>query len=215
MLNRSEQAILVHVARAALSAPEGSEVSFAGSSRREGDRARVPGLAELDPASVVFRPGAAFVTWHGTEGRLRGCIGTTEAKMPLVDAVARMAWSAGHRDPRFAPIRDDEASTLDVEISVLGPLEPVHAPWGDVTIGVHGLSVESDRARGLLLPQVAEERGWDVRTFLEATCQKAGLDKDAYGRPEVRVFRFPAQVFGQRAADLRSTRRHVDVESAE
>lgn len=200
MLNRSEQEVLLHVARSALLSPLGRAISLTDPNLPEGDALRVPGLDALDPASVLFKPGAAFVTWHGAGGMLRGCIGTTEAKVPLVDAVARMAWSAGHRDPRFEPIRDDEAPTLDVEISVLGPLEPVQAPWDDIAIGVHGLAVESEQAKGLLLPQVAEERGWDVTTFLEATCKKAGLGKDAYRDPEVRVFRFPAQVFGQMAA---------------
>ena len=99
-------------------------------------------------------------------------------------------------DPRFAAVTPDEAPGLSIEISVLGPLEPIdpHAP-GAVVVGRHGLVVEQQDHRGLLLPQVASERGWTVEEFLRQTSIKAGLPPDAWRR-DATVSRFTADVFG-------------------
>jgi AmmeMemoRadiSam system protein A len=153
-----------------------------------------------EPADVPTIPGlpeatGAFVTLK-KRGALRGCIGTLECRRTLPEEVARVAVSAAREDPRFEPVRPSELADLDVEVSVLGPLEPIdpHDPAA-IEIGRHGLVVEQGWRRGLLLPQVATEWGWDRETFLAHTCAKAGLPHDCW-RTGARVFRFAADVFG-------------------
>jgi AmmeMemoRadiSam system protein A len=138
----------------------------------------------------------AFVTLHlGVE--LRGCIGSLETDRPVTEVVERCAASAAREDPRFLPVTPAELDALDIEVSVLGPLEPLDPvdPAG-VEIGRHGLVVEQGSRRGLLLPQVATERGWDQETFLAQACAKAGLPADAW-RHGAHVCRFEALVFGE------------------
>ena len=142
-------------------------------------------------------PGAtgAFVTLK-RQGRLRGCIGTLECRRPLLEEVARVAVSAARKDPRFDPIGPAELDDLDVEVSVLGPLEEIDPrDPGGFEIGRHGLVVEHGHRRGLLLPQVATEWGWDRDQFLSQTCVKAGLPPDSWSRGAT-VYRFAAEVFG-------------------
>jgi len=87
----------------------------------------------------------------------------------------------------------EEASDLKVQLSILSPPQPISAEA--VEVGRHGLLVTMDGHRGLLLPQVAIERGWDRTTFLEQTCRKAGLPLDAW-RNGVTIEAFTAEVFG-------------------
>ncbi len=149
-------------------------------------------------------PMGAFVTIH-TSGELRGCLGRLETDRPLADNVAHLAGVVSDSDPRFAPLSISELGDTDIEISALTPEEEVH-DVSEIEVGRHGLIVERDPHRGLLLPQVATEHGWDRETFLDHTCLKAGLPKDAW-RLGVRILRFEAQVFGERdalSADARS-----------
>jgi AmmeMemoRadiSam system protein A len=134
------------------------------------------------------------VTVHH-RGELRGCIGHIEADQPLVRIVAQCAVSACSMDPRFRPVAAGELGDIDVELSLLGPLEPI-AGANDIEIGRHGLLVARDSRRGLLLPQVATEWKWDARTFLAQTCRKAGLPADAW-KAGASVWRFEAEVFGE------------------
>ena len=137
----------------------------------------------------------AFVTLK-RGGRLRGCIGTLECRGPLADEIARVAVSAALEDPRFEPLRASELDDLRIEVSVLGPLETIDPQDpAAIVIGSHGLVVEQGRRRGLLLPQVATEWGWDREQFLAQTCVKAGLEPVAW-RHGARVHRFTAIVFG-------------------
>jgi AmmeMemoRadiSam system protein A len=151
--------------------------------------AHVPG-----PSSVLDQPGGAFVTLHN-HGELRGCIGHIEASEPLGTVVPRCAVAAGTTDPRFPPITPTELEQLEIEISLLGPLEPITGPE-DIEIGRHGLVVEKGWQRGLLLPQVATEWNWDAEAFLSQTCHKAGLPKDAW-KHGAKIWRFDAEVFGE------------------
>jgi uncharacterized protein len=154
-----------------------------------GARIEAPAAMELPPAS------GAFVTLK-KHGELRGCIGTLECRSPLPEEVARVAVSAAREDPRFEAVRASELNDLDVEVSVLGPLEPIDPLDRDaIEIGRHGLVVEQGWRRGLLLPQVATEWGWDRETFLSQTCVKAGLPHDCW-RTGAKVYRFAAEVFG-------------------
>jgi AmmeMemoRadiSam system protein A len=135
-----------------------------------------------------------FVTLHET-GRLRGCIGHMEPDEPLVPSLIDAAIAACSRDPRFPPVRPDELARIAIELSILGPLEPV-ATLDDIEIGRHGLLVEQGPRRGLLLPQVAAERRGPAAVFVEQTCRKAGLSDQAWQRG-ARLWKFEAEVFGE------------------
>jgi len=145
-----------------------------------------------DPA--LTRPSGAFVTLK-KDGELRGCIGHIEAVEPLIDTVADMARAAALEDPRFPPVTAREEPDIHIEISVLSPITPC-PNLEDIEIGRHGLVVSHGPYRGLLLPQVAVEWGWDRETFLRHTCRKAGLPPDAYRRG-AKVYWFEAEVFGE------------------
>jgi uncharacterized protein (TIGR00296 family) len=109
--------------------------------------------------------------------------------------IVRCAVAACSRDPRFPPVTESELGEIELELSLLGPLEPI-ARADDIEIGTHGLVVEQGWHRGLLLPQVAIEWNWDRETFLAHTCQKAGLVNDAWKRG-AKLWRFSAEVFGE------------------
>lgn len=179
MFTEDQQRTLVEIARRAVA----RTVNGAGSGE-------VPSMPNLPQAT------GAFVTLK-RRGELRGCIGTLECRRSLPEEVARVAVSAAREDPRFEPVRPSELDDLDVEVSVLGPLEPIDPldPTA-IDIGRHGLVVEHGWRRGLLLPQVATEWGWDRETFLAHTCAKAGLPPDCW-RNGATVYRFAADVFGE------------------
>ena len=143
------------------------------------------------PSLRDLRAGA-FVTLRAG-GALRGCIGYPEPDLPLVEVVERCAVSAATSDPRFRPLSPAEWNTIDLELSVLGPIEPVN-DIQDVAIGRDGLIVESGRRRGLLLPQVAVEWKWDAPEFAAQTCIKAGLPRDAWQKG-ASLLKFEAEVF--------------------
>lgn len=113
----------------------------------------------------------------------------------LYRAVAESARAAAFADTRFPPLTQEEAPNLRVQLSVLSPLQSI-APEA-VEVGRHGLLVTRNGYRGLLLPQVATEHGWDQTTFLAQTCRKAGLPIDAW-REGATIEAFTAQVFGDK-----------------
>jgi AmmeMemoRadiSam system protein A len=144
-------------------------------------------------AGELARRAAAFVSLH-VSGALRGCVGHLEEDYSLVETVARCARLACTEDPRFPAVTPVEVDLLEVEISVLGPLERVGA-IGEIVVGRHGLLVEHNRRRGLLLPQVATDYRWTPEVFVEQTCMKAGLLRDGWQRGAT-LWRFEAEVFG-------------------
>ena len=135
-----------------------------------------------------------FVTLQ-LRGRLRGCIGVVEAYEPVRDAVVRCAVSAALQDPRFLPVRPEEVAELQIEISLLSPLEPIRPE--EVEIGKHGLLISRDANRGLLLPQVAVEHKLSREQFLDETCRKAGLPPNAWQDPETHILSFTCEVFSE------------------
>jgi hypothetical protein len=152
-----------------------------------------PKVAQAGQTEGLLAPCGAFVTLK-RGGMLRGCIGNIIGSGPLCQTVAEMARAAATSDPRFPPLTAAELSGLAIEISVLTPLETVHDP-SEVVIGRHGLFIVYGLHRGLLLPQVATEQGWDRQTFLEQTCVKAGLPPGAWKEPGAVLYRFGAEVF--------------------
>jgi len=150
----------------------------------------------IKPAQVdeAFRQQhGAFVTLTKF-GQLRGCIGYPEPALPLYQAIIQGAASAALQDPRFPPVAPSELDDLHIEISVLSPLRVARAE--EVEVGTHGLVIEHGRARGLLLPQVPVEWGWNRDEFLAHTCRKAGLRPDAW-QQGARLFTFTAEVFSE------------------
>ncbi len=139
-----------------------------------------------EEAPALRHPGAAFVTLRTADGELRGCIGELEARRPLIDSVRGCAVGAALRDPRFLPVSAGELDGLRVAISVLTPPVPVRGAAA-IEIGRHGLVIERGPYRGVLLPEVATEQGWDAETFLAQTCRKAGLPPDAWRDPEATI----------------------------
>ena len=146
------------------------------------------------------RPAGAFVTLTENE-ELRGCIGSIEPVAPLYLAVSQSAINAAFRDPRFHPLRNEELAEIEIEISVMGPIERV-TDVNDIVVGRDGLIIRRGGYAGLLLPQVATEYGWDRETFLDHTCLKAGLQPGAWKRG-ARVLVFEADVFGERHRSAR------------
>ena len=138
----------------------------------------------------------AFVSIH-RDRTLRGCLGRVTADRAVGRVVAHLAEAVADSDPRFSPVTVPELDSVHIEISVLSRERA--ATLADIDVGRHGLIVESGRHRGLLLPQVAVEHGWDSVSFLRYTCVKAGLPPDAW-KGDIRLFVFEAQVFGERAA---------------
>ncbi|MBN2581273.1 MAG: AmmeMemoRadiSam system protein B [Pirellulales bacterium] len=135
----------------------------------------------------------AFVSLKD-HGRLRSCCGYLSPQATLAEAVSQAADRAAKDDPRFPPIAPDELGRLDMEVWLLWHPEEIAARGEDrvkeVTIGKHGLQVLRGGNRGLLLPGVATEHGFDARTFLQQTCIKAGLPLDAWLDDGTKVLRF-------------------------
>jgi len=178
-LNKDEQEFLLDVARKTI-------IEHAKNGRTPDFQSDNPGL---------HRKCGAFVTLTEKNGALRGCIGYVEPIKPLLHTIVDMAVACSSRDPRFQPVEPDEFPNLDVEISVLTPLEEIRKA-DKVCVGRHGLMIRKGSASGLLLPQVATEYGWDRPRFLEETCRKAGLKTDAWKEPDAKLFIFSAQIFG-------------------
>jgi AmmeMemoRadiSam system protein A len=143
--------------------------------------------------SRLKEPGAAFVCIH-KGGELRGCIGVIEARAPLWETIRRMAVEAAFGDPRFCALATDELDKIDIEISVLTPMERIGVP-SEIEIGKHGLFIRKGARSGLLLPQVATEHGWNPEQFLQWTCSKAGIPEKAWKGKDVEIYIFSADVF--------------------
>ncbi|HKW19041.1 MAG TPA: AmmeMemoRadiSam system protein A [Terriglobales bacterium] len=172
--NREERTLLLQIAREAI-------LSFL--QKREMPPFILP--------APLLEPRGVFTTIYLKE-KLRGCVGYPAAILPLHRAVAETARASALEDPRFYPLRLDEAEHLRISISVLSPLQPISAD--QVEIGRHGLVISQAGRRGLLLPQVPVEHGWDRVTFLEQTCLKAGLSPDAW-KSGTHIEAFTAETF--------------------
>ena len=140
-------------------------------------------------------PMGVFITLRKNE-ELRGCIGYVEGYKPLYESIPEMSEAAATKDPRFDPIKEDEIEEINLEISLLSPLEKIDSPE-QIKVGIHGIVIKKGFNKGLLLPQVAEENNWDRQTFLEHTCLKANLHPDSWKDDEIEIFVFSAEVFSE------------------
>jgi AmmeMemoRadiSam system protein A len=194
-----QRALLLQIARNALAnallrqEPAAAAVTHAAAAA---EVATANPSADLTPSArqALWAPRACFVTlWRRADRELRGCRGECRAHQPLALAVGYMALAAGLDDPRFSPVTGAELSALQIEISVLTPLQTI-AP-ADVEVGRHGLLIAADQARGLLLPQVAVEHHMQREQFLDAVCSKAGLATDAWRKPAVSLWAFETETW--------------------
>jgi AmmeMemoRadiSam system protein A len=152
-------------------------------------------LPEAIPKTGVFEQRCGvFVTLHVGK-RLRGCIGVIEARAPLGESIVKCAASAAQEDPRFSPMQPEELPNVDIEVSLLSPLQRIQPE--EVEVGKHGLLVEQGYHRGLLLPQVAVEYHLERERFLEETCHKAGLGADAWKEPQTKIYAFTCEIVGE------------------
>ena len=144
------------------------------------ENGQIPDYTTEDPD--LLRLAAVFVTFR-IGNRLRGCVGQIQAELPLYKAVQKAAISAAFSDPRFHAISSEEIPNLKIKIAVLSPLEEIEIDH--VEIGKHGLVITDHEKRGLLLPEVAAERGWDKITYLENLTMKAGLPKNSWKKAKL------------------------------
>ncbi|MDH4266900.1 MAG: AmmeMemoRadiSam system protein A [Deltaproteobacteria bacterium] len=135
----------------------------------------------------------AFVSLH-SHGQLRGCIGHIQPNRPLHQIIEEMALAAAFEDPRFSPLTLKELQHLELEISVLTPLQRIRDVQ-EIEVGKHGLYIKKGFCSGLLLPQVATEYKWDRVAFLEETCRKAGLPRNAWKEKDAEIYLFSADIF--------------------
>ncbi|MFH1063196.1 MAG: AmmeMemoRadiSam system protein B [Candidatus Omnitrophota bacterium] len=148
----------------------------------------------LSEDQVLLEHRGAFVTIYKNKS-LRGCIGLIESDQPLINVVNAMAIQAATRDPRFVPISIDELDKISLEISVMSPIQQI-TDINQIEVGKHGLIIRQGFNSGLLLPQVATEYNWDREQFLAQTCNKAGLNPDAW-KQGAKIFIFSAEVFNE------------------
>ena len=153
---------------------------------------------------LLMEKRGAFVTIN-KKGELRGCIGIFTSDKPLYLTVADMAVSASAQDPRFIPIVASELSQISIEISCLTPLKKIK-DVSEIEVGRHGLYIMKGLYRGVLLPQVATEYGWDRDAFLEHTCLKAGLNTSCW-KEGADIYTFEAEVFSEE--DVRGKRQEA------
>lgn len=150
-----------------------------------------PKVEKVWTSENLLKDAGAFVSIH-RQGRLRGCIGTFASPAPLYKTVMDMAVAAASQDPRFPPVDESELKYIKIEISVLSPLKEVKDP-SEIEIGKHGIYIIKGLSRGVLLPQVATEHGFDREEFLDQTCLKAGLPEGSW-RKGASIFIFDAEI---------------------
>lgn len=142
--------------------------------------------------SLLLTKKGAFVTLK-KKGLLRGCIGFIEPVAPLYQTVIQAAIYAASQDARFPLVSPSEIRDLEIEISVLSPLRKIH-DTNLIQVGKHGLIIDKAGHKGLLLPQVPVENNWSRKTFLQQTCMKAGLPKNAW-KDDADIYIFEAVIF--------------------
>lgn len=182
-LDRAERKLLLELARSTL---------------RGYLQGRPPPPAEERFASRVnlLQPLGVFVTLR-KKGDLRGCIGSIVGVEPLYRGVMANAVHAAVDDPRFPPLGQKEAEEVEIEISVMTPLQPL-SDYRAIRLGRDGVVIRDGRAQAVFLPQVATETGWTLDEFLGQLCLKAGLERTAYRSSRAMQFYvFQAQVFSE------------------
>ena len=145
---------------------------------------------------VLLEKRAVFVTLRNRgNGNLRGCIGQSKPRYPLIEAVAKTAISSAVDDTRFPSLTLDELQDLLIEINVLSPL--AHSKPEDIKIGKHGLMINKGSKGALFLPEVAVSNSWDLNTFLDELCRKADLPGKSWHDHEAEIYIFESEAWGE------------------
>lgn len=181
MQNTKEGQILLHLARAAIA----RELGFS--------------AHEMPQSEWLEKPGATFVTLH-LYGELRGCIGSLEARRPLVDDVQSNALASAFRDPRFEPLSKEELADVVIDVSLLGNSEPIHFrdeqdALAQLNPGKDGVILEYGRHRATFLPQVWSQLP-EPRKFLSRLKEKAGLSATFWSN-DIRLSRYAVQEWNE------------------
>jgi AmmeMemoRadiSam system protein B/AmmeMemoRadiSam system protein A len=179
-LTSAEKATLLRLARDTV---EGYVKDRKAPDPRGGPYAITPALREHRGAFVTLK----------AHGKLRGCVGYIQPIEPLYEAVQQNAINAATRDSRFRPVKSDELSTIEIDISVLTPPAPVSS-YQDIVPGRHGIILKKGSHQAVFLPQVASEQGWDLPQTLRHLSLKAGLSGDDWRDPDVEFLVFTAEV---------------------
>jgi len=180
MLNKAQKKRLLEIARKSIEAYLKTGKDFP--------------VEETDP--LLSEEMGAFVTLRKS-GELRGCIGNIVGREPLYLTIRDMAREAAFGDPRFPPLGKGELSSIEIEISVLTPLEKVGSAE-EIELGKHGVLVKKGFNSGVYLPQVATETGWTKEEFLSSLCaHKAGLSPGAWKDKATELYTFSAEVFSE------------------
>lgn len=147
-------------------------------------------LPEIDLSSLtplLKKEAGAFVTLH-MGGRLRGCIGNFTPTKPLYAVVEEMTLAAAINDSRFAQVEEPELEYIEIEISVLTPLQKINS-IEEFELGRHGIYMVKDGQSGTFLPQVAEETGWTTEEFLgHCARDKAGIGWDDWKEADLYIY---------------------------
>jgi AmmeMemoRadiSam system protein A len=179
LLTNKEQKELLKIARAAI-------IAHVSGGMPPTVESTLPGLSVKSGCFVTIKK----------QGELRGCIGNFVSDNQLFLLIQEMAISAATRDPRFYPMKTPDLADFKLNISVLSPLKKIDTVE-EIVVGKHGIYIIKNSNRGVLLPQVAKEYGWDRETFLKHTCLKAGLPENAWQK-DCEIYIFSAQVFGEK-----------------
>lgn len=180
MLNKSQRLMLLKIARETI--------------QHYLEGKKLPELKIDDP--VLAEKRGVFVTLR-KKGELRGCIGTILPQDKLYQSVRAMAIQSATADPRFPSVRLDELKDIEIEISVLTVPVKVSGP-DEIVLGRDGVIVKRGFRQGVFLPQVADETGWTKEQFLSFLCShKAGLEPDAWKKPDTELYIFQAEVFSE------------------
>jgi len=169
------------------------------------------------PSNFKNKSGVFVTLTTHPGGDLRGCIGYPEPLLALEEALRDSAISACSRDPRFPPVKPSELEGIKVEVSLLTPPEEIIVKKRTeypkhIKVGDDGIIVQRGWNRGLLLPQVPVEWGWDSEEFLSQACLKAGLTPDAWLHEDTKIFKFHAEVFSEEEPRGEVKRRSLDEE---
>lgn len=158
---------------------------------------------EIEPPEEFQEKSGVFVTTLTQKNELRGCIGYTDPIYPLGEAVIKAARHAAFSDPRFLPIKQEELNQILFEVSILTKPEVIEIKdpkeyLEKIEIGKHGLIVEAEPFKGLLLPQVAVEHKWNVEQFLNHTCLKANLLEETWKEGSCNIYKFQTEIFKEK-----------------
>jgi uncharacterized protein len=162
-------------------------------------------IITLENNQNLIRRFGVFVTLYNVDEfdkfSLRGCIGYAMPSESLAKSLVNASIKAANEDPRFDPVTYNELQDIVIEVSILSPpiLIAVENIQSKILIGKHGLIIESPSGSGLLLPNVAFEKGWEVMQFLEYLCYKAGLASSSWMSPDIRLFSFETIIFREKA----------------